>query len=491
MKYTHDDNFINLDDELDESDRFEGPVEKDKKEVRKKVWRRTGSGQWEGERGLDLRENEEFVGAGLYLSKRRPGKRLNSFDEADLIRAYRAGDKSAGNGLIESLLWLVRGIAGNQKERGKLKYGRAFYGPSYDDKVAAGVSGLRDAIEKYDLRHNTRLSTYAVHWIMKAIGAECELWRYRGMGGQTRADRVLFSDTKLTAEELAAKTECSLKSAEDAIRRLEMKELPYNSREGGNDDDEDGDTGAEKKKPLVLAETYCPIEVHPQGHFVTDDDWEGIKAARCREWCGQDFYDQTVSNLRRGWKGERHYAKHWRAHELKSQPEVQGYRVKYQAALKSISRELYANDQAKAHRDASALLSLRNLLPPQRFLERLTDQLDQDAARRLNQIGRRAYANELVERDRQRVAARSEETQYLYPQCSQNQKKEIEYDRQDRIRGNAAISIRGASFSRRSDGSGRTTRSDLAQLHLQASFNQRAAGTWPAGRKVGLGRHYG
>jgi hypothetical protein len=36
MKYTHDDNFINLDDELDESDRFEGPVEKDKKEVRKK-----------------------------------------------------------------------------------------------------------------------------------------------------------------------------------------------------------------------------------------------------------------------------------------------------------------------------------------------------------------------------------------------------------------------------------------------------------------------
>ena len=37
MKYTHhDDNFVNLDDEFDESDRFEGPVEKDKKEVRKK-----------------------------------------------------------------------------------------------------------------------------------------------------------------------------------------------------------------------------------------------------------------------------------------------------------------------------------------------------------------------------------------------------------------------------------------------------------------------
>ena len=86
MKYTHDDTFVNLDDELDESDRFEGPVEKDKKEVRKKVWRRTGNGQWEGERGLDVRYNEEFTGAGLYLSKRRPGKRLSSFEEADLLR---------------------------------------------------------------------------------------------------------------------------------------------------------------------------------------------------------------------------------------------------------------------------------------------------------------------------------------------------------------------------------------------------------------------
>jgi hypothetical protein len=102
MKYTHHDNFVNLDDEFDEpdqSDRFEGLVEKDKKWVRKKVWRRTGNGQWEGERGLEVRENEQFTGAGLYLSKRRPGKRLTSFEEADLIRAYRAGDRSAGDRL--------------------------------------------------------------------------------------------------------------------------------------------------------------------------------------------------------------------------------------------------------------------------------------------------------------------------------------------------------------------------------------------------------
>jgi hypothetical protein len=89
---------INLDDEFDASDRFERPVETDKKEVREKVWRRTGNGQWEGERGLDDANDEQFTGAGLYLSK-HSGKRLGSFEEADLIRAYRAGDKSAGGRL--------------------------------------------------------------------------------------------------------------------------------------------------------------------------------------------------------------------------------------------------------------------------------------------------------------------------------------------------------------------------------------------------------
>jgi hypothetical protein len=490
MKYTHDDNFINLGDEFDESDRFEGPVEKDKKEVRKKVWRRTGNGQWEGERGLDVRENEQFTGAGLYLSKRRPGKRLSSFEEADLIRAYRAGDRSAGDRLIESLLWLVKGIAGNQKERGKLKYGRAFYGPGFDDRVAAGIAGLVSAIEKYSFSRNTRLSTCARWWIMKSIGEECERWRYRGMGGQTRADRSLFSHSG-EAEEIVAHAHCSLESAQQAIDRLDFKELPYNSTEGSNDDVgglsiccRDSVTGIEKKKSLVLADIYCPSEVHQQGHVVTDEDWKAIKAARGREWRGQDFYDQTVSNLRDGWKGQRHYAKHWHVHELKSQPEVQGYRVKYQAALKSISRELYAADQAKAHRDAGALLTLRNLLPPQRFLEPLTDQLDQDAARRLSEIGRRAYANELVERDHRREAARSEETQYLYPRCrSQGKKREIKHERQNGIRWNAPISIRGARISGGSNGSGRTTRSNLAQLHLQARLSQRPEGARPAGER--------
>jgi hypothetical protein len=491
MKYTHDDSFVNLDDEFDESDKFEGPVENEEvvnggistpvKDTRKKVWRRTGNGQWQGERGLELRENEDFGGSGLYLLKRRSGKRLTGFEEADLIRAYRAGDKSAGDRLVESLLWLVRGIAGNQKERGKLKYNRAFYGPSFDDRVAAGIAGLVNAIEGYSFSRNTRLSTCARWWIMKSIGEECERWRYRGMGGQTRADRYLFSHSGAEAEEVLAHAHCSLESAQQAIDRLDFKEMPYNSTEGSNDDvggqsicRRDSITGIEKKKSLVLADTYCPTKVHQQGHVVTDEDWEAIEAARSREWRGQDFYDQTVSNLREGWKGERHYGRHWRAHELNSLPEVQGYRVKYEAALKAVSRKLYTSDQAKAYRDAGAVLALRNLLPPARFLEHLTDQLDRDAARRLRQIGRNAYAHELVERDHQRIAARSEESQYLYPQCRSDKEKETKHE--NRIRGNAPISLRSSGINRPSNPSGRTTRFDFAQLHLQTSLSQRVEG---------------
>ncbi len=254
------DSFIDFDDELDQSDRFERPIEEGKKEVRQKVWRRTGNGKWGGERGLEDADNEQFAGAGLCLSRLRSTKRLRSFEEADLVRAYRAGEKAAGDRLIESLIWLVRGIAGNQP-----KYRRKFYGPSFDDKVAAGLSGAWDALQKYDLGRNTRLSTYAVHWIMKAIDEECQRWRYRGMGGQT-TDRYLFShvgDPDIDAAKIAAKAKCSLESAEEAIARLDVKELPYDHSEKG--------CAENGRRTLVLVERGS-VEVHPRGHIVTDED---------------------------------------------------------------------------------------------------------------------------------------------------------------------------------------------------------------------------
>jgi hypothetical protein len=59
------------------------------------------------------------------------------------------------------------------------------------------------------------------------------------------------------------------------------------------------------------------------------------------------------------------------------------------------------------------------------------------------------------------------------------EKEKFENDRQ-RIQWNAPISIRSARVGRRSDTGGRTTRFDLAQLHLQARTSQRIAGAGTA-----------
>jgi RNA polymerase sigma factor (sigma-70 family) len=88
------------------------------------------------------------------------------------------------------------------------------------------------------------------------------------------------------------------------------------------------------------------------------------------------------------------------------------------------------DDNCRGQRRATAheIYSLYDFYSPQQLspqlrfhgaVSRLIDALavdaDKRAARRLKQIGRRAYALELVERDRKRIAARADEQQYLYP----------------------------------------------------------------------------
>ena len=53
--------------------------------------------------------------------------------------------------------------------------------------------------------------------------------------------------------------------------------------------------------------------------------------------------------------------------------------------------------------------------PVGRWIDKFADDPDRRAAHRLKEIGRRAYALELVKRHQERVQARAEPTQYLYP----------------------------------------------------------------------------
>lgn len=78
--------------------------------------------------------------------------------------------------------------------------------------------------------------------------------------------------------------------------------------------------------------------------------------------------------------------------------------------------EKYVEDPAVEDDDAApATPSTRARTRAPDPIDRAADEADRRALRRLREIGRRAYALELVERDRKRIEARSDPDQYLYP----------------------------------------------------------------------------
>jgi RNA polymerase sigma-32 factor len=79
--------------------------------------------------------------------------------ERALARAYRAGDRAAGDKLIAACLPFVVRIA--------LEYRR--WGVPLEDVVQQGALGLLRAAEKYDADKDVRLISYAVYWIRAEI----------------------------------------------------------------------------------------------------------------------------------------------------------------------------------------------------------------------------------------------------------------------------------------------------------------------------------
>lgn len=79
--------------------------------------------------------------------------------EIDLLKKAKNGDKKALNQLVESNLRLVVSIAKRYKHLSL----------EMNDLIAEGNIGLLNAIERFDLRRNVRLCSYATWWINKAI----------------------------------------------------------------------------------------------------------------------------------------------------------------------------------------------------------------------------------------------------------------------------------------------------------------------------------
>jgi len=84
---------------------------------------------------------------------------LNAEEEKALLKKARQGDIDARDCLVESNLRLVINVAKGYRGRGL----------EYVDLIQEGNLGLLKAIERFDLRRKTRLSTYAVFWIRQSI----------------------------------------------------------------------------------------------------------------------------------------------------------------------------------------------------------------------------------------------------------------------------------------------------------------------------------
>ena len=94
-----------------------------------------------------------------YISSLRGVGPLDVESEQTLAKAYRAGDRRAGDRLIAACLPFVIRIA--------VEYRR--WGVPIEDLVQQGNLGLLRAAEKYDADKHVRLITYAVYWIRAEI----------------------------------------------------------------------------------------------------------------------------------------------------------------------------------------------------------------------------------------------------------------------------------------------------------------------------------
>ena len=103
-----------------------------------------------------LDENSLFS----YLEKIKKFPVLSEQEETDLVRAFsERGDLRAAQQLVTSHLRLAAKVA--------MSYRR--YGLPMADIISEANIGLMQAVKKFDLGKNVRLSTYAVWWIRAAI----------------------------------------------------------------------------------------------------------------------------------------------------------------------------------------------------------------------------------------------------------------------------------------------------------------------------------
>jgi len=154
----------------------------------------------------------------LYLREIGRHRLLTPAEEVALAKRIEAGDEAAKHRMVESNLRLVVATARSH----------AYRGVPLLDLVQEGTLGLIRAVERFDWRRGTKLSTYAVWWIRQAIDrAVCDqaepirvpVHVHERRRRLARAENALDSELarKPTVDELATAADLSLAHAEQAL----------------------------------------------------------------------------------------------------------------------------------------------------------------------------------------------------------------------------------------------------------------------------------
>lgn len=141
-----------------------------------------------------------FEGASLraYRENMSTLAKLDKSEERELAVRWKAGDKRAGERIVEACLPFVIAVA--------LEYRR--WGVPLEDIIQQGNLGLLRAAKKFDPTKECRLATYAVYWIRAEI-REYVVRGYRVVRlgttkGERRALRAYRTTRESDPEKLAA-----------------------------------------------------------------------------------------------------------------------------------------------------------------------------------------------------------------------------------------------------------------------------------------------
>ncbi len=139
--------------------------------------------------------SEEFAsreGWNRLRSRAMSRRWLDQDEERELLGRAQAGDRAAKGELIDSHMRMVVQIAARYESDGL----------SIHDLVSEGVVGLIEAIDRFELSHPTRLSTYAAWWVKARVREYAFSNRRSVCLPSTRGARVARARLSLTQRRL-------------------------------------------------------------------------------------------------------------------------------------------------------------------------------------------------------------------------------------------------------------------------------------------------